>query len=147
MPTTRYSSLWDRLRGDPANYSVADWEDWLQLNYPATVARTATGGYVSAHSNPRSWQICPATLAEVVWLYQRGILTAAQGRAMFSFSDHEMLQMSDVRSWLNAAGTANQQILRWRDLGCIMSLVEQRAIEAKSYLYTLVGIRSDVADG
>jgi hypothetical protein len=147
MPTARYSSLWDRLRGDHASYSATDWEAWLQTNYPDAVARTASGGYVSAHGNPRSWQICPATLAEIIWVYQRGILSAAQARAIFSFSDHEAAQIGDVQTWLNAAGTANQQILRWRDLGCIMDMIEQRAIESKTYLYNMAGIRADAASG
>jgi hypothetical protein len=147
MPTTRHSSLWDRLRGDTAALAPAAWESWLLANYPATVERTASGGYVSAHGNPRSWQICPATLAEIVWLYQRNMLTAAQARAVFSFSDHEAAQMGDVQTWINAAGTANAQILRWQDFACLMDMVEQRGIESKSYMYNLVGIRADSAAG
>lgn len=147
MPTTRYSSLWDRLRGDHASLSAADWEAWLATNYPATIARTESGGYVSEHGNPRSWGICPATLGEIVWAFLRNMLTATKAREIFSLSDHEAAQLGDVKTWITSAGTVQAQMQRWIDLLCLMDMVEQRGITSKSYLYNLLGIRADSAAG
>lgn len=147
MPTTRYSSLWDRLRRDHASLSEADWDAWLATNYPEAVARTASGGYVSDHGNPRAWGICPATLAEIAWLFFRNVLTAAQARAVFSLSDHEAAQMGDIATWITAAGNAQAQMLRWRDFACLMDMVEQRGVTSKSYIYNMMGIRADSANG
>jgi hypothetical protein len=135
------------MQKNNSSMSESSWNSWLQINYPDTIARTESGGYVSQHDNPRSWGICPATLSEIVWLYQRGFLTATQAREIFSFSDHEAAQMGDIKTWIAAAGNANAQILRWRDFSCLMDMVEQHAIESKTYIYNMMGIRDDVASG
>ena len=147
MPTTRYSSLWDRLCGDESSLSREAWEAWLQTNYPSTIARNALGGYVSQHDNPRSWQITPYTFAEIVWLFLRGQFTGTQARETFSCSDHEALQVGDVLSWIQAAGNMQSQILRYFDMQAIMDQVEQRGVTSKTWLYSLMGIRADSASG
>lgn len=153
MPTPRYSSIWDRWRGDHTNYSESEWAAWLAANYPGAIARYPNGGYVSPHKNPRRWGISPGTLAEVVWLYFRGQLgatqqeNAANARAIFSLSDHEALQMGDIVTWITAAGNSTQQMLRWRDFSCFCDLIEQRANENKAYFYGLMSVRADSASG
>lgn len=139
MATARYSSIWDRWRGDQTNYTDAEWEAWLQVNYPDALT--------SDNNNKQSWLICPAMLAEVVWLYIRGEATGPQAIEYFSFSDHEVLQMLDVRDWILAAGNAAAQQQRFQDCQCWMSQVEQRGVENKSFIYTKMGIRDDSLSG
>lgn len=145
--TARYSSLWDRLRGDNSTYSQDDWEAWLAIDHPAAIERDASGGYVDPHDNPRSWQICPHTFGQIVWLYLRGIVTGAQAKGYFSCSDHEALQVGDMLAWLTAAGNLQNQILRYNDMLCLMDQVEQRGMTSKAWLYSTMSIRADSASG
>lgn len=154
MSTPRYSSLWDRWRGDEASYSREQWEAWLQANYPTSVARDPDGGYIDPNDNPRSWQITPETLANTVWSYLRNTIpgaTAAERAAevtrRFSFSAHELAQMADIRDYITAAGSSLNQLMRWTDLCCLMAEVEQRVRTDKAAIYALLGIRADAQSG
>ena len=152
--TTRYSSLWDRWRGDESGLSQAAWDGWLAVNAPEAVARNEYGGYVADNGNPRSWQITPATLAQTVWSYLRGSIpgaTVAERNAevqrRFSLSGHELLQLADVRDHITATGNTLAQLARWQDFACLMDEVEQRVRQDKTAIYALFGIRADSANG
>ena len=154
MPTARHSSIWERWTGDESTFDEQDFEEWLALNYPDTVARDANGSYISRHDNPRRWQLTPNTLAEIAWLYLEGELdglggnTAAQNvQEYFSFSDHELLQLQDIRDWILAQGTAANQRSAWNTLKCWMNAIEQHGIENKAFIYSKFGMRDDVALG
>lgn len=154
MPTARYSSLWDRWRGDEANMPSAQWDAWLTANYPAANARDADGGYIDPNGNPRDWHVTPAILANTVWSYLRGTLPGAtqaeratEVQRRFSFSDHEMLQLADIRDHITAKGTLVNQFARWNDLACMMAEVEQSVRLDKAVVYALFGIRADAASG
>lgn len=154
MPTARYSSLWDRWRGDEAAMPEANWDAWLAANYPAANARDADGGYVDPNGNPRDWHVNPETLANTVWSYLRGTIPGAtqaernaEVQRRFSFSAHELLQMADIRDHITAAGNTLSQLARWTDLQCMMAEVEQRVRTDKSGVYALFGIRADAASG
>ena len=152
MATLRHSSLWNRWTASVLTQEI--FEDWLQINYPATIAREANGSYTSRHDNPRAWQITPNTLAEIAWLYLEGELdglggnTAAQNvQNYFSLSDHELLQITDIRDWIIAQGNATVQKTAWNTLKSWMNAIEQHGIESQSFIYAKFGIRADVELG
>ena len=152
MPTARHSSIWDRWTG--AGLTQEDFETWLAINYPDTIAREPNGSYTSRHDNPRAWQITPNTLAEIAWLYLEGELDGLGGNTAavnvqeyFSLSDHELLQMTDLRDWILAQGTVANQKAAWNTLKSWMNAIEQHGIESKSFIYSKFAIRADVASG
>lgn len=154
MPTVRYSSIWDRWTGDETTFTQTDFNAWLDVNYPDANAYDSDGIPISRHDNPRAWQITPNTLAEIAWLYLEGELDGVGGNTAsvnvqeyFSFSDHELLQMQDIRDWILAQGNAAEQRSAWNTLKCWMNAVEAHGIESKTFIYTKFGIRADVASG
>lgn len=153
MATSRYSSLWDRWRGDSSGLSETAWAAWLAENYPASVARSGDE-YIEPSGVPRSWHICPAVLGNAIWAHFRDLIPGATAGARaieiqrrFALSNHELAQLGDVRDWITAGGGAAAQQARWMDVMCLMAEVELRLRTDKAAIYALLGIRDDSASG
>ncbi len=83
-----------------------------------------------------------------LWISPDGGITAQQGRDAFSLSDHEALQVDDIRAWIEAPNQAVGDLDRFNVVKAYTYLVEQRhPLVTKSFFYTKFGIRDDVPSG
>lgn len=138
MPTARYSSIWDRLNGIETSYTQADFDAWVALNYPT-----------SSWDDDRTWEINRTKWAQMthLWLSTNGGITALQARDAFSLSDHEALQMQDLRDYI-VTGSATNQLDRMFIVTGWSTLIEgDHTLVTKAAFYSKFGIRDDVPSG
>jgi hypothetical protein len=151
MPTARHSSIWDRLTNDQVLGSGEDatsaYFAWLDLNYPAVVARDVNGSYVDPFDAKRKWGINMLTLGYALWLNLSGDWTNTEARESFSLSDHEALQMLDARDWIDTPAATEDKIARFNVFMAYGYIIGQDGITDKADVYSKFGIRADVASG
>jgi hypothetical protein len=147
--TARYSSIWDRLNGDETTYTRDQFQAWGEIDHP-TQFEIVNGSHTYPYEPSYNWQINNWVWVNVMylWISGEGGITAAQGKAAFSLSDHEADQMEDLRQWIITPVQAIQRIDRFLVVNGYTSLIEQRHPDVtKTVWYNKFGIRADSASG